>query len=128
MNGITRRGFGIGAGALGAAGLLGAEARSAVPVADVPPLNLPIERGASLRVLRPAKFVDPDDRSNALITIRPAGLASLGGRDPGDPALRAAAGDVVPPRTGDDAARARRRRPVASRAAPAPRPAGLSLG
>lgn len=62
MNGITRRGFGIGAGAIGAAGLLGAEARSAVPITDVPPLNLPIERGASLRVLRPAKFVDPDER------------------------------------------------------------------
>ena len=61
MTRITRRGFGIGAGALGA-GLLGADARSAVPTADVPPLNLPIERGASLRVLRPAKFVDPDER------------------------------------------------------------------
>ena len=36
MTRITRRGFGIGAGALGA-GLLGADARSAVPTADVPP-------------------------------------------------------------------------------------------
>ncbi len=61
MKDITRRGFGIGAAGVLGAGVLGGNARAAVPMADVPPLNLPIERGASLRVLRPAKFVDPDE-------------------------------------------------------------------
>ncbi len=60
MQNITRRGLGIGVGALTAAGLIG-QSRAAIPTADVPPLNLPIEKGASLRVLRPAKFVEPDE-------------------------------------------------------------------
>ena len=67
MNGITRRGFGrgigLGVGALTAGGLLGARgAGAAIPTADAAPPNLPVEKGASLRVLRPAKFVDPDER------------------------------------------------------------------
>ena len=62
MQDITRRGLGIGATALTAAGILGAgPARSAIAVTDTPPLNLPIEKGASLRILRPAKFVEPDE-------------------------------------------------------------------
>ena len=39
----------------------GAQSRAAIPVADVTPPNLPIEKGATLRVLRPTKFVDPDE-------------------------------------------------------------------
>ncbi len=61
---ITRRRLGqasFGVAGLAATGLLGQGAQAAVPVADVPPLNLPIEKGASLRVLRPSKFVDPDE-------------------------------------------------------------------
>ena len=61
---ITRRHLGqasFGVAGLAAAGLLGHGAQAAVPVADVPPLNLPVEKGASLRVLRPSKFVDPDE-------------------------------------------------------------------
>ncbi len=58
MHPITRRG--LGAGAL-AAGLLGRNARAAIPTADATPPPLPIEKGASLRVLRPAKFVEPDE-------------------------------------------------------------------
>ncbi len=61
---ITRRHLGqasFGVAGLAAAGLLGHGAKAAVPVADVPPLNLPVEKGASLRVLRPSKFVDPDE-------------------------------------------------------------------
>ena len=61
MQDITRRGLGLGAGALAAAGLLGRDAQAAIPVASVPPLNLPIEKNASLRILRPAKFVEPDE-------------------------------------------------------------------
>ena len=60
MGHITRRGLGLGAGALATAGLLN-RARAAIPAASVPPLNLPAERNASLRVLRPAKFVEPDE-------------------------------------------------------------------
>ena len=58
---LNRRQLGIGVGAATAAGLLGASARAAIPVADVAMPNLPIEKGASLRVLRPAKFVEPDE-------------------------------------------------------------------
>lgn len=62
INRFTRRDtFKIGAGA-GAAALLGGTSLSAaIPVADVAPPELPIEDGASLRVLRPAKFVDGDE-------------------------------------------------------------------
>ena len=51
--------LGLGVGALAATGLAG-PARSAITAANVPPLPLPVERNATLRVLRPAKFVDPD--------------------------------------------------------------------
>jgi len=64
MQDLTRRRLGqasFGVAGLAAAGLLGRNASAAVPMADVPPLNLPIEKGASLRVLRPSKFVDPDE-------------------------------------------------------------------
>ncbi|MBD0273318.1 MAG: carbohydrate ABC transporter substrate-binding protein, partial [Acetobacteraceae bacterium] len=51
------------AGALGAGMLAAAPpaARAAIPAADVPPPKFAVERGARLRVLRPAKFVDPDE-------------------------------------------------------------------
>lgn len=61
MHDITRRGLGFGAGALAASGLLGRDARAAIPMADAAPPSLPIEKGATLRVLRPAKFVEPDE-------------------------------------------------------------------
>ena len=59
MNGISRRhalglGFGVAAG-VALPGL------AAVPAADVPAPKLAHEAGATLRVLRPAKFVDPDE-------------------------------------------------------------------
>ena len=68
MTDVTRRGtFGLGAGMLGA-GTMGAAvfggaqpAHAAVPVVDVPKPNQPIEQGATLRVIRPTKFVDPDE-------------------------------------------------------------------
>src|SRR3954452_14562799 len=49
----------LGAGL--AAGSAFGSARAAVPIADVPAPKLAVESGASLRVLRPAKFVDPDE-------------------------------------------------------------------
>ncbi|HYZ63899.1 MAG TPA: extracellular solute-binding protein [Acetobacteraceae bacterium] len=59
MDRITRRGaLALGAGLAAASAL---PARAAVPAADVPPLKLEPEKGASLRVLRPAKFVDADE-------------------------------------------------------------------
>ena len=59
MNGFSRRhalglGFGVAAG-VAVPGL------AAVPAADVPAPKLAHEAGATLRVLRPAKFVDPDE-------------------------------------------------------------------
>jgi multiple sugar transport system substrate-binding protein len=59
MNGMSRRhalglGFGVAAG-VALPGL------AAVPNADVPAPKLAHEAGATLRVLRPAKFVDPDE-------------------------------------------------------------------
>jgi multiple sugar transport system substrate-binding protein len=56
----------LGAAALGAtaAPIIGARAQDAapldVPTAFVKPPDLPIEKGASLHVIRPAKFIDPD--------------------------------------------------------------------
>ncbi|MCW3476519.1 ABC transporter substrate-binding protein [Limobrevibacterium gyesilva] len=63
MDEITRRGsLALGAGALATAGLIGARpAGAAIPVADVPAPKQPIEAGATLRVIRPTKFVDPDE-------------------------------------------------------------------
>ncbi len=41
---------------------IGARAEVAdVPTADVKPLKFEPEKGAELRVLRPAKFIDPDE-------------------------------------------------------------------
>src|SRR5919202_6894543 len=61
MTDITRRqGLGLGIGAV-AAGLVGRGASAAVTGADVAPPKLELEKGASLRVLRPTKFVDPDE-------------------------------------------------------------------
>jgi multiple sugar transport system substrate-binding protein len=70
MQGFTRRqsltvgAATMGAAALGATALPLARARAAdsdVPTADVKPPAFKIESGAKLRVLRPAKFVDPDE-------------------------------------------------------------------
>ena len=59
MHIITRRNaLALGAGA--ALSLPGFKA-SALPIKDVAPPKLPIEKGATLRVLRPTKFVDPDE-------------------------------------------------------------------
>ena len=58
---LNRRQLGLGVGAMTAAGMLGRNAAAAIPEASVPPLNLPLEKGATLRVLRPAKFVEPDE-------------------------------------------------------------------
>ena len=56
----TRRGtMGLGAGLLSAGLVRGA--RAAIPVADVATPDWPVEKGASLRVLRPSKFVEPDE-------------------------------------------------------------------
>src|SRR4051812_48698640 len=49
-----------------AAGMLAAAAplppaRAAINGAEVQPPRLPLERGARLRVLRPAKYIDPDE-------------------------------------------------------------------
>jgi multiple sugar transport system substrate-binding protein len=49
-----------GAMALGA-GLLLARPARAITTANVPAPNFPLERGARLRVLRPAKYIDPDE-------------------------------------------------------------------
>ena len=49
-----------GAIALGAGLLLAAPAQ-AITAANVPPPSFPLERGARLRVLRPAKYIDPDE-------------------------------------------------------------------
>ncbi len=59
MDTISRRktlALGVGLVAASTSGV-----RAAVPMADVPAPKLPIEQGAALRVLRPAKFVDPDE-------------------------------------------------------------------
>ena len=64
MRTFTRReSLALGAVALGAAGvpIVGARAANDVPTADVKPPDYKIESGATLRVLRPAKFVAPDE-------------------------------------------------------------------
>ncbi|MDQ2803016.1 MAG: extracellular solute-binding protein [Pseudomonadota bacterium] len=67
MTGITRRdSLVLGGAALGVATvpLVGARAQGDtvpdVPMADVKPPGFKIEKGASLHVIRPAKFIDPD--------------------------------------------------------------------
>ena len=68
----------LGAG-VGAATLLGSTAlRAEIPTADVTPPDLPIEEGASLRVLRPAKFVAGDEE---LFNQNSQAFASLTGVD-----------------------------------------------
>ena len=62
MDRLTRREtIAIGAGGLTAAGLIGRPAQAAIPMANVPLPKQPIEAGATLRVIRPTKFVDPDE-------------------------------------------------------------------
>ena len=58
MHDLTRR----ATLALGAAALAGpAHAQSAIPRRDVTPPRLPPEQGASLRIIRPSRFVEPDE-------------------------------------------------------------------
>ncbi len=65
--GITRRDaltFGTALLGAGSIPLIGAQAQDVaneVPVENVAPLNYAIEKDATLRVLRPAKFIDPDE-------------------------------------------------------------------
>ena len=63
MDRFTRRdAFKMGAGALGAAALVDAgPAHSAVPIVNVPLPNQPVEAGATLRIIRPSKFVEADE-------------------------------------------------------------------
>lgn len=64
MDRFTRRdAFRMGsAAALGGAALVDARpAHSAVPVVNVPPPSQPIEAGATIRVIRPSKFVEADE-------------------------------------------------------------------
>ena len=67
---ITRRdalALGASAAALAVTGS-NAQAPSTIKAADVPAPNLPIEKGASLRMLRPVRFVKADEdvfRANA---------------------------------------------------------------
>ena len=78
---ITRRdSLALGAAALGAASIPIIGARAAVddvPTADVKAPEFPIEKGASLHVLRPAKFIDPDEvfwKSNTKKFIETTGV------------------------------------------------------
>jgi multiple sugar transport system substrate-binding protein len=70
-NEITRRdalALGISAAALAATGASAQTAASAIKAVDVPAPALPIEKGASLRMLRPVRFVKADEdvfRANA---------------------------------------------------------------
>ena len=60
---ITRRTalqLGASAAALGASGGF-AFAQSDIKTADATPPKLPIEKGATLRMLRPVRFVQPDE-------------------------------------------------------------------
>src|SRR5690349_11979053 len=74
---ITRRealALGVSAAALAATG---ASAQSAIKAADVPAPALPIEKGASLRMLRPVRFVQADEdvfRGNAAKFTKDTGV------------------------------------------------------
>src|ERR1700719_4725810 len=60
--------LGVSAAALATTGASAQPAASAIKAADVPAPQLPIEKGASLRMLRPVRFVQPDEdvfRANA---------------------------------------------------------------
>ena len=63
MTEVTRReSIAIGAGALAAGATVGsAPAHSAIPMANVPQPKLAIEPGATLRIIRPSKFVEADE-------------------------------------------------------------------
>jgi multiple sugar transport system substrate-binding protein len=81
MTNITRRdSLVLGAAALGAAAVPIGGAQAAitdVPVENVTPPSYKIEAGATLRVLRPAKFVDPDEkyfRANTEKFIKATGI------------------------------------------------------
>lgn len=54
---ITRRTLGLG----GAASLVGAQASAQIQAAQVATPNFRVENGATLRVLRPVRFVQPDE-------------------------------------------------------------------
>jgi multiple sugar transport system substrate-binding protein len=59
---ITRRGaLGLGAGALAAAAAGGEAAGQQIKTANVEAPRLPLENGATLRVIRPTRFVEPDE-------------------------------------------------------------------
>ncbi|MFT4119529.1 ABC transporter substrate-binding protein [Bradyrhizobium sp.] len=70
-NDITRRdalALGLSAAALATTGAAAQTPGSQIKAADVAAPNLPIEKGASLRMLRPVRFVQPDEdvfRANA---------------------------------------------------------------
>ena len=70
-NDITRRdalALGVSAAALAATGASAQTAGSTIKAADVPAPKLAIEKGASLRMLRPVRFVKADEdvfRANA---------------------------------------------------------------
>src|ERR1700710_1660905 len=70
MKDLTRRdalGLGIGAAAFAATGA-SAQTASTIKAADVPAPTLAIEKGASLKMLRPVRFVKADEdvfRANA---------------------------------------------------------------
>src|SRR3979409_942184 len=70
-NEITRRDalvLGVSAAALAATGASAQTAGSTIKAVDVAAPALPIEKGASLRMLRPVRFVKPDEdvfRANA---------------------------------------------------------------
>jgi multiple sugar transport system substrate-binding protein len=63
MTEFSRRdSFAVGAGAVAATvALQPGTARAAIPMAAVDPPHQPPEAGATLRVIRPTKFVDPDE-------------------------------------------------------------------
>src|SRR3954463_2599845 len=78
-NDITRRdalALGLSAAAIAATGAP-ANAQSAIKAADVPTPKLPIEKGASLRMLRPVGFVQADEdvfRANAAKFTKETGV------------------------------------------------------
>src|SRR5436190_11692305 len=79
MNDITRRealALGVSAAAL-AATSASAQTTSAIKAADVPEPKLAIEKGASLRMLRPVRFVPADEevfRANAAKFTQKTGI------------------------------------------------------
>ncbi|MEN0077358.1 MAG: extracellular solute-binding protein [Paracraurococcus sp.] len=69
MHNFTRRAtIGLGAAALAGQAMAQSAAPGGIPRADTPPFGAKPEAGASLRVIRPARFVEPDEtifRANA---------------------------------------------------------------